>query len=50
MGENANFSNPGGIGNWTLRSATDLADANLELESAGMAEGDKISPGLVGPA
>ena len=50
MGENANFSNPGGAGDWTLRSATDLADANLELESSGIAEGDKISPGLVGPA
>ena len=50
MGENANFSNPGGVGNWTLKSATDPEDTNLELTSVGVAEGDKISPGLVGPA
>ena len=48
MGENATFSNPGGVGDWTLKSATDLLNTNLDLTSINIAETDVKTPGLAG--
>ena len=49
MGENADF-NETTTGKWTLKSATNTDDNNLFLIGEGVAQEDKVSPGLVGPA
>ena len=48
MGENATFDT--GSGNWTLKSATDPDNDSLKLTSTGVAQTDRKTPGLVGPA
>ena len=48
MGENATFDT--GSGDWTLKSATDPDDDSLKLTSTGVAQTDRKTPGLVGPA
>ena len=48
MGENATFDT--GSGDWTLKSATDLDNDSLKLTSTGVAQTDRKTPGLVGPA
>ena len=47
MGENANFSNPGGVGDWTLKSATDLKNSDLYLQSSEVSQSDR-KRGLIG--
>ena len=48
MGENATFDT--GSGDWTLKSATEPYNSALNLTSTGVAQTDRKTPGLVGPA
>ena len=48
MGENATYDV--GSGNWTIKSATEPYDPTLNLTSTGVAQTDRKTPGLVGPA